>query len=374
MWMVALIGMCTAMVEATLAQIYKHRTAEANVFRGGPAYYMEKGLGQRWMGILFSIFLIIAFGLVFNAVQSNSMTVAMDTAFGVNRLITGLIIAALTGIIIFGGIRRIARFAEVVVPFMAIVYLSLALFVVISRIDEVPGVLWLIIRSAFGWEEAAAGGIGYAIAQAMMQGIKRGLFSNEAGLGSAPNAAATADIKHPASQGYVQSLGVFVDTIVICTATAAMILLSGIFQPGQEVEGVSLTQSALSAEVGNWGTSFIAIALLFFSFTSIVANYYYGETSLMFIYENPKALIPFRIVVIGMVIFGALQEVPLIWAMADLSMGLMALLNLIAILLLSGIAFKVIHDYDQQLREGKEPVFDKSKYPELHHHIEEDVW
>jgi AGCS family alanine or glycine:cation symporter len=153
-----------------------------------------------------------------------------------------------------------------------------------------------------------------------------------------------------------------------------MILLSGIFQPGQEVEGVSLTQSALSAEVGNWGTSFIAIALLFFSFTSIVANYYYGETSLMFIYENPKALIPFRIVVIGMVIFGALQEVPLIWAMADLSMGLMALLNLIAILLLSGIAFKVIHDYDQQLREGKEPVFDKSKYPELHHHIEEDVW
>lgn len=326
------------------------------------------------MGILFSIFLIIAFGLVFNAVQSNSMTVAMDTAFGVNRLISGLIIAALAGMIIFGGIRRIAHFAEIVVPFMAIAYLVVAVFVVISRLDEVPGVLWLIIRSAFGWEEAAAGGIGYAIAQAMMQGIKRGLFSNEAGLGSAPNAAATADIKHPASQGYVQSLGVFIDTLVICTATASVILLSGIFQPGQAVEGVSLTQAALSAEVGHWGTAFIAIALLFFSFTSIMANYYYGETSLMFIYENPKALIPFRIIVIGMVIFGALQEVPLIWALADLSMGLMALLNLVAILLLSGIAFKVIHDYDRQLREGKEPVFDKAKYPELHHHIEEDVW
>ena len=376
MWVVAFIGMATAFVESTLAQLYKTKDDQGN-YRGGPAYYMEKGLGMRRMGVLFSIFLIIAFGLVFNAVQSNSIAQAMHVAFGVPQLGVGIGLVVLTAVIIFGGVRTIARVAELIVPVMALVYLLLALYVVGINISKLPDVIALIVKSAFGWQEAAAGTLAYTISQAMINGVKRGLFSNEAGMGSAPNAAAAASPypPHPASQGYVQMLGVFMDTIVICTATAAIILTSGTLETGQGMSGIDLTQRALSTAVGDWGAIFIAVAVFFFAFTSIIANYAYAETNLVFLEHNGnKRLLMFRGMVLGMVIFGAVAELPIVWAMADISMGLMALTNLIAILLLSGTAIKLAKDYNEQLDSGKVPVFDVRKYPELHSQLEPGIW
>ena len=343
MWLIAMLGMATSFAESTLAQLYKTKDDDGN-YRGGPAYYMEKGLGMRWMGVLFSVFLIIAFGLVFNAVQANSIAGAMNTAFGWNETYVGVGVVILSSVVIFGGIKRIARVAEMIVPAMALAYLILALFVVFVNIEKLPAVLSLIFKSAFGLQEAAAGGLGYAIAQAMINGIKRGLFSNEAGMGSAPNAAASATPypPHPASQGYVQMLGVFMDTIVICSATVAIILMSGEYVPHGEVTGIELTQNALSSQVGEWGGVFVAVAIFFFAFTSIIANYSYAETNLIFLEHNHKAgLSIFRVVVLGMVMFGAVASLPIVWALADVSMGLMAIVNLVAIILLSGIVIKL---------------------------------
>ncbi len=376
MWLIALIGMATAFAESALAQLYKVKDDDGN-YRGGPAYYMERGLGMRWMGVLFAVFLIIAFGLVFNAVQANSISAAMQVAFSVPEWATGLVLVVLAGLIIFGGLRTIARFAELVVPLMALAYLLIALVVVAMNLTELPGVLALIVKSAFGLEQAGGGAMGYAISQALINGVKRGLFSNEAGMGSAPNAAASATPypPHPASQGYVQMLGVFADTIVICTCTASIILLSGQFEPGSGITGIELTQKALSNEVGDWGNYFIAIAILFFAFTSIVANYAYAENNLVFLEHNhPAGLLVFRLFVLGMVMFGSVGELPTIWAMADTSMGMMALINLVAILLLSGVVVKLAKDYNDQRKLGRLPTFDASKYPELSNQLEEGIW
>lgn len=376
MWLIAMLGMATSFAESTLAQLYKTRDDDGN-YRGGPAYYMEKGLGMRWMGVLFSIFLIIAFGLVFNAVQANSIATAMNTAFGIEPIYVGVFIVLISAFVIFGGIRKIARTAELIVPVMAMAYLLLAFVVVFMNIEKVPEVLAYIFKSAFGLQEAAAGGVGYAIAQAMIQGIKRGLFSNEAGMGSAPNAAASATPypPHPASQGYVQMLGVFTDTIVICSATVAIILMSGEYVPHGEVTGIELTQRALSSQVGDWGGIFVAVAIFFFAFTSIIANYSYAETNLIFLEHNHKAgLGIFRIVVLGMVLFGSVATLPTVWALADVSMGLMAIVNLIAIILLSGIVVKLAKDYNRQLDAGKVPTFDANDYPELKSQLEEGIW
>ncbi|MET2847851.1 sodium:alanine symporter family protein [Vibrio owensii] len=377
MWLIAMLGMATSFAESTLAQLYKTKDDDGN-YRGGPAYYMEKGLGMRWMGVLFSIFLIIAFGLVFNAVQANSIANAMSNAFGWDDLYVGIAVVALSAVVIFGGIKRIAKVAELVVPVMALAYLVLAMFVMLSNLEKLPDVLMLIFKSAFGLQEAAAGGLGYAIAQAMINGIKRGLFSNEAGMGSAPNAAASATPypPHPASQGYVQMLGVFMDTIVICSATVAIILMSGEYV-GQatEVTGIELTQRALSSQVGDWGGIFVAVAIFFFAFTSIIANYSYAETNLIFLEHNHKAgLGIFRVVVLGMVMFGALASLPVVWSLADVSMGLMAIVNLVAIILLSGIVIKLAKDYNRQLSEGKVPTFDPNDFPELKSQLEEGIW
>ena len=374
MWVVAFIGMCTAMIEATLAQVYKHRDEDEPVlFRGGPAYYMQRGLGSRAMGVAFSIALIVAFGLVFSAVQANSIALAVDEAWGVPTGVTGGLVLIAAAAVIFGGIRRIATVAEFVVPIMAAAYLAVGLLVVATNLSAVPDALLLIVQSAFGFGEVAGGAIGYSIAQALQNGARRGLFSNEAGQGSAPNAAATADVDHPAVQGYVQSLGVFVDTIIVCTTTALIILLSGVYT-GSFVDGVyagdafgvELTQNALADSVGAWGTTFIAVALVFFAFTSILANYYYGETSLLFINRGDhRILTPFRVVVLGMIMFGALVNASLIWDMADVAMGFMALLNLVAILLLSRKAFAVIDDYELQRQGGVEPMFTRGRIPEI---------
>lgn len=376
MWLIAMLGMATSFAESTLAQLYKTRDKDGN-YRGGPAYYMEKGLGMRWMGVLFSIFLIIAFGLVFNAVQANSIAGAMKNAFGFDPLYVGIFIVAISAFVIFGGIRKIARTAELIVPFMALAYLAIAMFVMVTNIEKLPAVLSLIFKSAFGLQEAAAGGLGYAIAQAMINGIKRGLFSNEAGMGSAPNAAASATPypPHPASQGYVQMLGVFIDTIVICSATVAIILMSGEYVPHGEITGIELTQRALSSQVGGWGGIFVAFAIFFFAFTSIIANYSYAETNLIFLeHNNKKGLTLFRIVFLAMVMFGSLATLPTVWAMADVSMGLMAIVNLVAIILLSGIVIKLAKDYNRQLAAGKVPTFDANDYPELKSQLEDGIW
>lgn len=376
MWLVAMLGMATSFAESTLAQLYKTRDDDGN-FRGGPAYYMDKGLGMRWLGALFSICLIITFGLVFNAVQANAIASAMKTAFGWEPLYVGASIVALSAFVIFGGVRKVARTTEIVVPLMALAYLALAFVIVITNIEKVPGALYLIIKSAFGVQEAIAGGIGYSISQAVINGVERGLFSNEAGMGSAPNAAATATPypPHPASQGYVQMLGVFLDTIVICTATVAIILVSGEYQLHSEITGIELTQRALSSQVGEWGSTFIAVAIFFFAFTSIIANYSYAETNLTFLQHNHKTSSVFlRVLVLIMVMYGAIDALPTIWALAGLSMGMMSIINLMAIMLLSSIVIKLAKDYNRQLNLGRVPKFKPQEYPELLAQLEKRVW
>ncbi len=368
MWVIALLGMSTGFVEATLAQLFKTRD-DRGQYRGGPAYYMEKGLNARWMGVLFSIFLIIAFGFVFNSVQANTISGALQGGFGMPEWLTGVVLVLVTALIIFGGLRAIARFSELAVPFMAVAYLLVAVALILLNLDKIPGILSLIVQSAFGLHEAAAGGIGAAI----LNGFKRGLFSNEAGMGSAPNAAASATPypPHPVSQGYVQMAGVFIDTLLICTASAAIILLAG----PQEGEGIMLVQNALTHQVGDWGKYFLTLIILFFAFTSIVANYFYAENCLVFIEHNhPAGVLLFRLIVLGMVMFGAMASLPFVWNLADLSMGLMAITNLIAILLLFPLVLKLARDYNAQLKAGKLPTFDAAQYPEVQDKLEPGVW
>ncbi|WP_261664668.1 alanine/glycine:cation symporter family protein [Deinococcus sp. Marseille-Q6407] len=372
MWMTALLGMSTALLEASLAQAYKVPDADHG-FRGGPAYYIRQGLGQGWMGSLFAVFLILAFGLVFNAVQSNSIVAALS-GYGVGALPVGLVLALLTAPIIFGGIKRVSRVAEVVVPIMAVLYLLIAIYVILTNLGELPAMFSHIFQSAFG-VQAAAGGVTGGIAAALLNGVKRGLFSNEAGMGSAPNAAAAASVNHPVQQGLVQMLGVFVDTIIICTATAAIILLSGVHLGDKDVTGVQLTQAALTEHVGAWGNDFLAVAIFLFAFTSIIGNYAYAESNVQYLSRNRTLLNVFRVLVLGMVVFGAVRDVPTVWNMADLSMGLMAVTNLIALLLLSPVALRLLHDYDRQRRAGTaEPVFDRHADAELDRRLPHEIW
>lgn len=375
MWMVALVGMATAYSESTLAQLYKV-TDDTGQYRGGPAFYIAKGLKAPWAGVIFSVCLILSFGLVFNAVQANSIAEAMEGAFSIPKLVTGLVLAAIAGIIIFGGLRKIAAVAELVVPFMAVGYLLLALYVVVTHITLVPGVIAHIIGSAFGLQEAA-GGVTGGVAAAMLNGVKRGLFSNEAGMGSAPNiaACATPDPHHPSSQGFVQALGVFIDTLVICTCTAIMILLSGALEPGSGTTGMQLTQAALTEHFGSLGRYFVAIAIFFFAFTSIIGNYSYAENAIIYIgHGHAAGLTVLRVVALAMVVWGALQSVATVFNTADASMGLMATINLIAIVLLSGTVVKLTRDYFAQRRAGNEPVFHGADYPELGDEIDHAIW
>lgn len=356
MWVVALLGAASGFVESTLAQIYKIKDEDGS-YRGGPAYYMEQALNKKWMGILFSVLLTFSFGLVFNAVQANTITFAFEEAFGFGRLQVGLVLIAFSGIIIIGGVKRVAKVVEKIVPLMAIGYLLLASFVVIKNITMVPSVFSLIFRSAFGFEEFIGGGLGATI----MMGIRRGLFSNEAGMGSAPNAAATADVSHPVKQGLVQTLAVFTDTIVICSATAFVIIISGAYTE-TGMAGIQLTQTALNRTVGGGTDVFVAIAILLFAFSSILGNYVYGETNIKFGKLSNKWIIVYRIAVLAMVLFGSIAKINIVWSMADLSMGLMALVNLIAISFLVKPVVDALKDYAEQKKVGIDPVYDKSKF------------
>lgn len=370
MWVVATVGMATAYAESTLAQLYKVRDEHGH-YRGGPAFYIAKGLNAPWAAALFSVFLIIVFGLVFNAVQANSIADAMEGAFGVSKLSVGVALAALSGIVIFGGVRAIARWAEIIVPFMAVAYLLTALYVVIVNITAVPGILATIVGSAFGFDQAVGG-----VAGAMLNGVKRGLFSNEAGMGSAPNiaAVATPDPHHPSSQGFVQALGVFIDTLLICSATAIMILLSGVMTPGSELTGTPLTQEAMVAHIGEAGRYFIAIAILFFAFTSIIGNYAYAESAMVYLGVDGRAgLTTLRVALLLMVIWGSYATVQTVFNAADAVMGMMATINLVAIVLLSGTVVKLTRDYVEQRKKG-DPVFHAADYPELASEIDLDIW
>ncbi|MDQ0506345.1 alanine/glycine:cation symporter family protein [Xanthobacter agilis] len=375
MWVVATLGMATAFAESTLAQLYKVKDDEGR-YRGGPAFYISKGLKAPWAGAVFSVCLILSFGLVFNAVQANSIADAMEGAFGLPKLGTGVVVAACAGVIIFGGIATIARTAELVVPFMAGAYVLFALYAVVTNITEVPAMLYHIVASAFGLD-AAAGGVAGSVMLAMMNGVKRGLFSNEAGMGSAPNiaAVATPDPHHPVSQGFVQSLGVFVDTIVICTATALVILLADVLVPGNGVTGTQLTQAAMEVHIGSAGRYFVAIAIFFFAFTSIIGNYSYAENALVFLgHGHVAGIAVLRVALLAMVIWGAMESVGTVFNTADAAMGLMASINLIAIVLLSGLVVRLTRDYLDQRRAGKEPVFLASAMPDLKDSIDTEIW
>ncbi|GAA0085231.1 alanine/glycine:cation symporter family protein [Clostridium sp. CTA-7] len=365
MWLIALIGAASSFIESTLAQIYKVK--DGNTFRGGPAYYMARGLKKKWMGVTFAILITIAFGLVFNSVQANTITLSLNTSFGFNRAIVGALITLLTIVIIFGGVNRIAKVSSVLVPIMAIAYIVVALFIVIKNIGHLPAVLEMIFENAFGVHQVVGGGIGAAL----MQGIKRGLFSNEAGMGSAPNAAATATVSHPVKQGFIQTLGVFTDTLIICSCTAFIILLSDAPLDGS-VKGIELTQMALTSQVGSWGGIFISICILLFAFSSIVGNYYYGEANIQFITNKKIYLQVYRIAVGAMVFFGSLVSMDIVWNLADVFMGFMAIINLVAIVLLSKIAFRALDDYKKQKKSGiKDPVFTASSIPELGYEVTE---
>lgn len=356
MWVIALVGAASAFVESTLAQVYKVR--DGDTFRGGPAYYMERALGQRWMGVLFAILITFTFGLVFSSVQANTITLAFNEAYNVPRVLLGLLITAITAGIIFGGVKRIARAAEIIVPLLAIPYVLMALYIIVTNFTQIPNVLFLIVSDAFGLRPALGGGFGAAL----LIGVQRGLFSNEAGMGSAPNAAATANVSHPTKQGLVQSLGVFVDTLVICSATAFIILFSGIYESG-EADGIALTQQALASQIGGWASAFIAFAVFTFAFSSIIANYYYGQTNIEFMTDNPRAILYYRIAVCATVLFGSVAALELVWLLADLFMGSMALVNLTAIAILAPIAIKVLKDYQSQRKRGLDPKFDASDKP-----------
>ena len=388
MWFTAFLGMSSAFVESSLAQLFKVRDNKNQQFRGGPAYYITQGLIQKWLGIVFAIALITTYGFVFNAVQANAITGATSHAWGwdqANLILplgglnleiswVGLFLVLMTAVIIFGGIKRIAKVAESFVPFMAVLYLAVALYIAVINYDLLPSIFQLIFSKAFEFEAAAGGFFGAMVSMAMMMGIKRGLFSNEAGMGSAPNAAAASDVKHPVNQGLVQMLGVFVDTFVVCSCTAIIILVSGLYE-NAGFEGVTLTQMALESQIGAWGDDFLALILFLFAYSSIIGNYAYAEGNVQFINNNSRVMLIFRLFVLVMVYFGSIASVPLIWNMADLFMGVMASINLIAILLLMPFLLMLLRDYTGQLKRGvKEPEFKLDNHPKFKDKVKSDIW
>ena len=360
MWVIALIGSATAFVESTLAQLFKQRHEQS--FIGGPAYYIQKGLHCKWLAYLFAVLITLTFGLSYNSIQSNTICGAMQQAFGWSPLVVGLVITALALVIVFGGIHRIANVSAVLVPLMAVGYFLLVVVIIALNIQHVPHVFHVIVSSALGFEQGAGGAIGATI----MNGVKRGLFSNEAGEGSAPNVAATASVSHPVKQGLIQALGVFTDTLMVCSCTAFVILISGLYDV-PELNGIALTQAALNSEIGSFGPTFIAIAIFLFAFSSIIGNYYYGEANIRFITSSKFVLQVFRVFSGGVVVlFGALASLEIVWNLGDLCMALLTACNLVAIVILGKYAFRLLDDYRQQKRSGiKEPTFHRSQLPDI---------
>ena len=364
MWTIALLGSATAFIESTLGQLFKQRHKDS--FIGGPAYYILKGLHCKWLSMLFAVLMTITFGLSYNSIQSNTICGAMQEAFGWNPVIVGIALSVMALVIVFGGIHRIANVSAVLVPLMAIGYFVLAIVIVLMNIHLLPHVMKVIVTNAFGFEQSVGGALGATI----MTGVKRGLFSNEAGEGSAPNVAATATVSHPVKQGLIQALGVFTDTLLVCSCTAFVILISGLYNV-PELNGIALTQAALNSEIGSFGPIFIAIAIFLFAFSSIIGNYYYGEANMRFMTSNPAILTIYRIFSAGvLVMFGALASLEIVWNLGDFCMALLTACNLIAIIALGKYAFRLLDDYRQQKRNGiKEPIFHRSQLPEIENDI-----
>ena len=379
MWVLAFLGASTAYVEATLAQVYKEKIN--GVYRGGPAYYILRGLNNKWYAITFAIITIVAMGTLMPGLQANAISDAFQNSFAIEKEITSGAIVLLLALIIFGGVRRIAKVAEIATPFMALGYMLIAVFILIVNIQEIPAMFMLIIKSAFGIQEASAGIIGAAITM----GVKRGIYSNEAGQGSAPHAAASADVKHPADQGLVQAFSIYVDTLLVCSATAFMILITGMYKVYDaagnvitEISGTGMaehindygpinTQLAVDAHIPGFGSAFIAIALFFFAFTTVISYYFQAETNVYFLFRKKRdariiAVNTLRVLMLIIIYVTSINEMTLAWNMADIGVGMMAWSNLIAISLLHTIALKTFYDYDQQFKEGiKRPTFDPEK-------------
>lgn len=350
MWILTLIVGSLSIVENTLAQIYKEK--KDGSFRGGPAFYMEKGMGKKWMGIAFSVLLTITYGLIFNAVQANTMTIAIENFSGVDRITSGLVIVALSALVIYGGMKRIAKVSEIIVPLMGVSYLLVAIFVVIKNITLLPSILVLIVTNAFGLKAFGGATLGMVV----MQGVKRGLFSNEAGMGSTPNAGASASASHPVKQGLIQTLGVYVTTLGVCTATAFIILFSGVL--GDGLDGIVLTQEAMKSQLGGFGEIFLLLCILLFAYTTIIGNYYYGQTNLEYLNADKGIKIQiFRVLVILMVFFGAVRESSLVWNIADLFMAFMAIFNIYAICVLRKPVIETLEHYIEERKKGKDPIF-----------------
>ena len=362
MWVTALVGMASSFFECSLGQLYKRCDAEGQ-YRGGPSYYIQHGLGKRWLGMIMAVLLLVTFGFAFNGLQSHAVTHSLNSAFGVSPGYAGVGLAVLLGLVFVGGIKRIAAVADLLVPIKTLVYIAVTLYVIAVQFEQVPHMLMTIVKSAFGMDEVFGGLIGSAI----VMGVKRGVFANEAGLGSAPNVAAVAEVQHPIAQGVVQAFSVFLDTFVICTCTALPILLSGFYTPGFEGDGIALTQNSLAAVVGDWGKLFISVALALFVFTSILYNYYLGENSLRFLIgESRKALIGYRALVLVLILWGAVEDLGTVFAFADITMTLLAFVNLIALAMLFKIGLRILNDYDAQRKAGiQTPVFDSSQFPDL---------
>ncbi|WP_213134592.1 alanine/glycine:cation symporter family protein [Citrobacter sp. FP75] len=376
MWVSAVIGMATSFAECSLAQLYKERDNKGQ-FRGGPAWYMARGLGMRWMGVLFAIFLLIAYGLIFNSVQANSVSRALEFAFDIPPLVSGISLALLSLLVIVGGIKGVARLMQWFVPLMALLWVSCSIIICLWHIGQIPEVIVTIVKSAFGWQEAAAGAAGYTLSQAIASGFQRGMFSNEAGMGSTPNAAAAAASwpPHPAAQGIVQMIGVLGDTLVICTASAMIILLAGNGTTYVPMEGIQLVQKAMVTLTGEWGAGFVALIVIMFAFSSIVANYIYAENNLVFLHlDNIRVIWLLRIVTVGTVIAGTLASFPLVWQLADIIMACMAITNLTAILLLSPVVYTLASDYLRQRKLGVPPEFDPRRYPDIRQQLAPEAW
>lgn len=372
MWAVALVGMATSIVECSLAQLYKRREPDG-MFRGGPARSIIYGLGIefKWLAIVYAVCLIAAFALGFNAFQGNTVAGAAQDSLGIPRVWTGALLAVVSGFIVFGGIHRIAKTADAIVPIMAIAYLAIAVAVILINIGSVPAALWTIVTNAFGLEQAVGGGMGAALAQ----GLQRGLFSNEAGLGSAPNVAATADVKHPVAQGITQSLSVFIDTMVICTCTAMVVLLGDVYIPGAEgIDGIVLTQQSLVSHFGEWTQYFLTFVILLFAFSSIIYNYYLGENALTVFTENPIALNVLRVVVVALVFAGATAPgATSVFFFSDPLMGVLAVVNLVAIMMLLPTCLRLLRNFQKQLQAGVvRPVFNPDDFPDLD--IDRSAW
>lgn len=346
MWVIGLLGVGTSFIENTLAQLFKERD-EAGGFRGGPAYYMEKGLGKRWAGVIFAVCMILSFGVALAALQANTIAEAWNGAFSIPGWVVAIVVVALAAFVVFGGVTRIAKVSELIVPFMAIAYLLVALVVLIVNAPLIPSMFGAIFKGAFSFQAAGGGFLGAAV----LQGVKRGVFSSGAGQGDSPQASASAVTTHPARQGLIQAFAIYVDTILVCSATALVVCVSGQYID-TEAAGVKLVQNAFASAIGDWAKIFIAIVMFLFCFSSAIANYYYAESNLAFIMRGDKGRTIYRFVYLAALTWGCLSGLSIVWDLADMFGGILAVVNLIALVFLGRISFDILADYEKQKKDG----------------------